>query len=114
MLSADIYSDEFGGRGGWSWYTGAASWYSVAIIEYVLGLKFSGSINSDGMEKYLGEFKSVEIKPLIPYTAKLQFGDYSLTVIAKKGIPSVKADGVTISFPYSIPPRDSIIEVYFE
>ncbi len=114
VLSADIYSDEFGGRGGWSWYTGAASWYSVAIIEYVLGLKFRGSTVSNGKEVYLGDFKSVEIKPLIPYTAKLQLGDYSLTVIAKKGIPSVKADGAEAAFPYIIPPRDSVIEVFFE
>ena len=27
------------GRGGWSWYTGSSSWYYVAGIEYILGLK---------------------------------------------------------------------------
>ena len=27
------------GRGGWTWYTGSASWYYKAGIEYILGLK---------------------------------------------------------------------------
>ena len=34
------------GRGGWSWYTGSASWYYVAGIEYILGLRInSGKIS---------------------------------------------------------------------
>ena len=27
------------GRGGWSWYTGAAGWYHRAVTEHLLGLK---------------------------------------------------------------------------
>lgn len=34
-MEAEIYF----GRGGWSWYTGSSSWYYVAGIEYILGLK---------------------------------------------------------------------------
>lgn len=27
------------GRGGWSWYTGSSSWYYIAGMEFILGLK---------------------------------------------------------------------------
>ncbi len=113
VLSADVYSEGFGGRGGWSWYTGAASWYSVAVIEHVLGLKFKGTAFIDGGEKYIGAFKCVEVKPIIPYTAKISLGDYTLNVTVKKGKPSVKLDGKEVSFPLIIPPKKSELEVCF-
>ena len=39
MLAGDVYAhpDHFG-RGGWSWYTGAAGWYYQAAITGLLGL----------------------------------------------------------------------------
>lgn len=40
VIPADIYgSKNLLGRGGWSWYTGSSSWYYVAGLEYILGLK---------------------------------------------------------------------------
>lgn len=40
VISADIYGAEsLKSRGGWTWYTGSASWYYKAGIEYILGLK---------------------------------------------------------------------------
>ena len=39
MLSADIYAD---GRGGWSWYTGAAGWYYTTVLEDIFGIRISG------------------------------------------------------------------------
>ena len=40
VVPADIYgSENLLGRGGWSWYTGSSSWYYIAGIEYILGLK---------------------------------------------------------------------------
>lgn len=39
-MEAKIYF----GRGGWSWYTGSASWYYIAGIEYILGLKIENAI----------------------------------------------------------------------
>lgn len=40
VISADIYgASNLVGRGGWTWYTGSASWYYIAGIEYILGLK---------------------------------------------------------------------------
>lgn len=54
VMSADVYIREpHGGRGGWSWYTGAAGWMYKVGIEDILGIK----------EKK-GEF--YEISPCIP------------------------------------------------
>lgn len=44
VISADIYSNSLHtGRGGWSWYTGAASWMYRFGIEYLLGIKVRGN-----------------------------------------------------------------------
>lgn len=41
VVSADVYAvDTHVGRGGWSWYTGAAGWLYRAGIETILGMKF--------------------------------------------------------------------------
>ena len=40
VMSADVYIKEpHGGRGGWSWYTGASGWMYKVGLEYILGLK---------------------------------------------------------------------------
>ena len=40
VISADIYGVKPNiGRGGWSWYTGSASWMYRAVLETILGLK---------------------------------------------------------------------------
>ncbi|MDP4104092.1 MAG: carbohydrate-binding protein, partial [Bacillota bacterium] len=40
VMSADVYTaSPHQGRGGWSWYTGAAGWMYQAGLEYVLGVK---------------------------------------------------------------------------
>ena len=45
VISADIYSaSKLEGRGGWSWYTGAASWMYKVGLEYILGFKKKGNI----------------------------------------------------------------------
>jgi hypothetical protein len=39
VLAADVYSHPHQkGRGGWSWYTGAAGWFYQAAVEELLGL----------------------------------------------------------------------------
>ena len=44
VIAADIYSNSnLAGRGGWTWYTGSASWMYIAGIEYILGLKIEAS-----------------------------------------------------------------------
>ena len=45
VIPADIYgSGNLAGRGGWTWYTGSASWYYIAGIEYILGLKINKGV----------------------------------------------------------------------
>jgi cyclic beta-1,2-glucan synthetase len=44
VVSGDVYSEPpHVGRGGWSWYTGAAGWLYRAGIEYVLGIRVQGA-----------------------------------------------------------------------
>lgn len=45
VIAADVYgSGNLIGRGGWTWYTGSASWLYEAGVEYILGLKIEGGI----------------------------------------------------------------------
>lgn len=40
VLSADVYANpDMKGRGGWSWYTGAAGWFLRTTMEELLGVK---------------------------------------------------------------------------
>lgn len=44
VVAADVYSvGQNRGRGGWSWYTGAAGWVYRAALEHVLGVKKEGN-----------------------------------------------------------------------
>ena len=45
VISADIYGAEnLKGKGGWTWYTGAASWFCKVGIENILGLKIENGV----------------------------------------------------------------------
>lgn len=45
VVAADIYSRKpYSGRGGWTWYTGAAAWMYRAGIEGILGLRREGKM----------------------------------------------------------------------
>ncbi len=53
VVAADIYSHpQHIGRGGWTWYSGAAGWMYRAALEYILGFQKFGD--------------SLKIKPCIP------------------------------------------------
>jgi cyclic beta-1,2-glucan synthetase len=44
VAAADVYSEPpHVGRGGWTWYTGAAGWMHRAAIEWILGLRAQGA-----------------------------------------------------------------------
>ncbi|MDP3343232.1 MAG: glucoamylase family protein [Hydrogenophaga sp.] len=46
VMAADVYSQPpYVGRGGWSWYTGAAGWMHRAAVESLLGLQ----LRADGL-----------------------------------------------------------------
>lgn len=42
-VAADVYAGQNIGRGGWTWYTGSASWLYQVILEDVLGFKVKNS-----------------------------------------------------------------------
>ena len=43
VLAGDVYSNpDCAGRGGWSWYTGAAGWYRTVFIEELCGYRERG------------------------------------------------------------------------
>ena len=45
VIAADIYgASNLAGRGGWTWYTGSASWYYKTGIENILGLKIKSGV----------------------------------------------------------------------
>jgi cyclic beta-1,2-glucan synthetase len=67
IVAADIYSvDPYLGHGGWTWYTGSASWMYRVGLESILGLHRQGG--------------KLSIKPCIPpdwpgYSIAYRFGD---------------------------------------
>lgn len=67
VVSADVYSEPpHTGRGGWTWYTGSASWMYRVGLEAILGLRREGS--------------TLRIDPCIPrswegYELVYRFGD---------------------------------------
>lgn len=66
VIAADIYGQKnLAGRGGWTWYTGSASWMYEAGIKYLLGLRI--------------EKGKLKLMPCIPndwkeYTIKYKYG----------------------------------------
>ncbi len=68
VMAADVYAQEANmGRGGWTWYTGAAGWMYRVGIEGILGLTF---LNGKGFE----------INPCVPK----EWNEYEITYIHKK------------------------------
>jgi cyclic beta-1,2-glucan synthetase len=99
-ISADIYSSPLHrGRGGWSWYTGAASWYYKAMLEYVMGISLTEG------------FSVIDVKPITDYKTELAYNDYKLTVIASADEKAVLLDGAEITLPLKIPSGEHVLIV---
>jgi len=83
-IVADVYSNpDLVGRGGWSWYTGSASWFYKIGIEEILGFKKEGN--------------KLTIKPNIPtkwskYSIRYRYETsvYNITVINDKHLSGEK------------------------
>lgn len=77
VLAADIYSNTaHPGRGGWSWYTGAAGWYYIAVVEELLGIKY--------------DMGKLSVKPRIPeswdgFKAVVSTARTNTEIVAVKG-----------------------------
>jgi len=80
VVAADVYSvAPYIGRGGWTWYTGSASWMTRLAVEKILGLQREG--------------KTLRIEPCIPkdwreYKIHYRFGStmYHLRVENPQGV----------------------------
>jgi len=92
VIAADVYAiPPNTGRGGWTWYTGAAGWMYRIGIEHILGLKKRGN--------------TLVIDPCIPsgwtsYTIRYKYGntEYEIRVSnpnrVNTGVKQVIVDGV--------------------
>lgn len=91
VVSADIYSvAPHNGRGGWSWYTGAAAWMYRSGIEAILGLNRKG--------------QWLQFAPCIPaawpgFSIRLSVAgtDYQLELLQHQPAASVALDGQDIA-----------------
>ncbi len=86
-IAADIYSGDHSGRGGWSWYTGAASWFYRIMLEHILGLKF-------GADQTL-----LSASPLIAFKAEITLGNANLHITASRDTAIATVNGEEVSFP---------------
>jgi len=94
VMSADVYwTAPHTGRGGWTWYTGAAGWMYRLITETLLGLRRQG--------EYLC------IAPCVPdtweqYSIDYRYGDTWYHIVVESavqatvGAPRLEVDGVAI------------------
>nr|WP_320026350.1 glucoamylase family protein [uncultured Acetobacterium sp.] len=95
VLAADVYSTHpHTGRGGWTWYTGAAGWIYRAGLESILGFKKNGN--------------TISFDPCIPadwpayqLTYQHQHTRYEITVKnptgVTNGVVEIRVDGQTVA-----------------
>jgi cellobiose phosphorylase len=91
VVAADVYSTPpHTGQGGWTWYTGSASWMYRLGVEVILGLQRTGN--------------TLEINPCIPkgwkaYELTYRYGNTSYHILVKnpdgvnRGVKQVMLDG---------------------
>jgi cellobiose phosphorylase len=108
VVAADVYAiAPHTGRGGWTWYTGAAGWYYRHILESLLGFRRQGG--------------TLQIVPCIPaewdtYTLHYRFGETMYHIKVSHGLPGSVAtasrttlDGIELR-DNSIPLNDDRVE----
>ncbi|HAN21084.1 MAG: hypothetical protein A2Y15_05015 [Clostridiales bacterium GWF2_36_10] len=103
VITADVYTaSEHNGRGGWSWYTGAAAWYYKAMLEYVMGISLT-----DG-------FSKIDVNPITEYKTEIAYNEYKLKVIATSEEKIPLFDGSPTALPIIIPAGEHtlIVPVY--
>lgn len=92
VVAADVYSVEpHIGRGGWSWYTGSASWLYRLITETLLGIRLEGG-------------NQLRLAPILPdhwdgFTVDYQYGSTNYKIMVKRTSDkgSIWVDGVAMA-----------------
>jgi cyclic beta-1,2-glucan synthetase len=87
VVAADVYGmAPHTGRGGWTWYTGSASWMYRAAVESILGFELNG-------ERF-------RLRPRIPRSWRgfeMTYASYRIVVTREEGQPPrVTLDGQTL------------------
>ncbi len=91
----------FYGMGGWTWYTGSASWYQKVCVDWILGIRASeeGLIIDPSIPK---EWKEYSVKRTFRGTI------YNIKVLNPEkvscGVKSITVDGTKIESNYLIKP----------
>ena len=101
VITADIYGGSRAGRGGWSWYTGSASWFFVIMLEEILGIRLTNG------------FSVIDVKPLTDYTVTLPLERGTVTVCVSSLFHETTLDGDPTSFPLFLTEGDHRIDVKF-
>ena len=86
VVAGDVYSSpEHDGRGGWTWYTGAAGWMYRIAVQWLLGIHIEGH--------------RLSIRPCVPaswrrYSVRLRRGHTTYSIAVEPGSPlSIEVDG---------------------
>ncbi len=85
VVAADVYAiPPHTGRGGWSWYTGAAGWYYRHILESLLGF-----------QRQAGTLKIVPCMPAEwdTYALHYRFGETTYDITVSHALPGASAAG---------------------
>ena len=104
VVAGDVYAEPpHVGRGGWTWYTGAAGWMYRAGLEWILGFRLRGT--------------QLVIDPCIPrawpgFTIAFRHHSTRYDIVVEnprgvsRGVSKVELDDVTLAGPASIPLAD--------
>jgi cyclic beta-1,2-glucan synthetase len=104
VMPADVYSEPpHVGRGGWTWYTGSASWMYQAGIESILGFRLRGA--------------TLRIDPCIPrawpsYEIDFRYHSAAYAIVVEnplgvsRGVASIELDGQALADVAGIPLAD--------
>ncbi|MBO4278171.1 MAG: hypothetical protein J5925_07230, partial [Clostridia bacterium] len=88
--AGDVYAGKYAGRGGWSFYTGAAAWYCKTAAEELFGIKLRG--------------RTLEVTPAVPFSAQLRFGDCEIDLRCGGDRGEAELDGRKVSMPFELAP----------
>ena len=102
VLAADIYAGDRAGRGGWSWYTGAAAWFYKAHLEYLFGIDLKDGLNV------------IDVRPKTAFKAVITRENGVLTVEADVRFEYPSLDGERKALPIKIPEGDHTLRVPLE
>ncbi len=90
VIAADVYGEApYAGRGGWTWYTGAAGWL-ICAIRYLIGYERKGD------RVRLNALRGMWERPMVV----LKYGSAEYTLISDATAEAVTVDGTAVEGNY--------------